>query len=176
MPRRRARQRRASKLIEKIKIEEIKPSSRQNPYIRFEQAKKLYRYAVVGRGPDLPLPGTRKPKCSRTSRSPSKPGERIAIIGPNGIGKTTLMRCSPATCMPTKGTITWVENAQAGYMPQDPQAEFAKKTDLFTWMSEWRGKVGRRPGRPRHARAAAVLGRRDPQSPSTCFRAARRAA
>jgi ATPase subunit of ABC transporter with duplicated ATPase domains len=25
-------------------------------------------------------------------------------------------------------------------MPQDPQAEFAKKTDLFTWMSEWRAK------------------------------------
>jgi ATPase subunit of ABC transporter with duplicated ATPase domains len=33
--------------LEKIKIEEIKPSSRQNPYIRFEQAKKLYRSAVT---------------------------------------------------------------------------------------------------------------------------------
>jgi len=31
------------RLIEKIKIEEVRPSSRQNPYIRFEQAKKLYR-------------------------------------------------------------------------------------------------------------------------------------
>jgi ATPase subunit of ABC transporter with duplicated ATPase domains len=39
---------------------------------------------------------------------------------------------------PTHGTIKWVENAQPGYMPQDPQAEFAKKMDLFTWMSEWR--------------------------------------
>src|ERR1700732_245196 len=34
------------KQLEKIKIEEIRPSSRQNPYIRFEQGKKLYRSAV----------------------------------------------------------------------------------------------------------------------------------
>jgi ATPase subunit of ABC transporter with duplicated ATPase domains len=42
---------------------------------------------------------------------------------------------------PTAGTITWVENADRGYMPQDPQAEFAEKTDLFSWMSEWTGKA-----------------------------------
>jgi ATPase subunit of ABC transporter with duplicated ATPase domains len=28
-----------------------------------------------------------------------------------------------------------------GYLPQDPQAEFAEKVDLFTWMSEWTGKA-----------------------------------
>jgi ATPase subunit of ABC transporter with duplicated ATPase domains len=67
-------------------------------------------------------------------------GERIAIIGPNGIGKTTLMRLLAGELHPSKGKIAWVENAQVGYMPQDPQAEFAKKTDLFTWMSEWRAK------------------------------------
>jgi ATPase subunit of ABC transporter with duplicated ATPase domains len=67
-------------------------------------------------------------------------GERVAIIGPNGIGKTTLMRLLAGDLHQTKGKITWVENAQVGYMPQDPQAEFAKKLDLFTWMSEWRAK------------------------------------
>jgi ATPase subunit of ABC transporter with duplicated ATPase domains len=67
-------------------------------------------------------------------------GERVAIIGPNGIGKTTLMRLLAGDLHQTKGKITWVENAQVGYMPQDPQAEFAKKVDLFTWMSEWRAK------------------------------------
>jgi ATPase subunit of ABC transporter with duplicated ATPase domains len=67
-------------------------------------------------------------------------GERVAIIGPNGVGKTTLMRLLAGDLHPTKGKITWVENAQLGYMPQDPQAEFASKTDLFTWMSQWRAK------------------------------------
>ena len=67
-------------------------------------------------------------------------GERVAIIGANGVGKTTLMRCLAGDLTPTHGRITWVENAQPGYMPQDPQAEFAHKVDLFTWMSEWRAK------------------------------------
>ena len=68
-------------------------------------------------------------------------GERIAIIGPNGVGKTTLMRCLAGELRPTSGRIVWVENAQAGYMPQDPQAEFDDKTDLFSWMSQYTGKA-----------------------------------
>jgi ATPase subunit of ABC transporter with duplicated ATPase domains len=46
------------KQLEKIKIEEIRPSSRQNPYIRFEQAKKLYRSAVTVEGLTFRYPGT----------------------------------------------------------------------------------------------------------------------
>ena len=39
-------------------------------------------------------------------------GERIAIIGANGIGKTTLMRCLAGDLTPHRGTISWVENAE----------------------------------------------------------------
>ena len=67
--------------------------------------------------------------------------QRVAVIGPNGIGKTTLMRCLAGELTPTAGRITWVENAQPGYMPQDPQAEFDSKIDLFSWMSTWTGKA-----------------------------------
>jgi len=67
--------------------------------------------------------------------------DRVAIIGPNGIGKTTLMKCLAGELAPTAGRITWVENAQPGYMPQDPQAEFESKIDLFGWMSQWTGKA-----------------------------------
>jgi ATPase subunit of ABC transporter with duplicated ATPase domains len=68
-------------------------------------------------------------------------GERIAIIGPNGVGKTTLMRCLAGELRPAAGRMVWVENAQPGYMPQDPQAEFDDKTDLFSWMSQYTGKA-----------------------------------
>jgi ATPase subunit of ABC transporter with duplicated ATPase domains len=68
-------------------------------------------------------------------------GERIAIIGPNGVGKTTLMRLLAGELRPSSGRIVWVENAQPGYMPQDPQAEFEDKIDLFGWMSQYTGKA-----------------------------------
>jgi ATPase subunit of ABC transporter with duplicated ATPase domains len=126
--------------IEKIKIEEIRPSSRQNPYIRFEQAKKLYRTAVTVEGLSFRYPGTDSDVFRNLSFT-IEAGQRVAIIGPNGIGKTTLMRCLAGDLTPTTGRVTWVENAQPGYMPQDPQAEFEAKMDLFSWMSTWTGKA-----------------------------------
>ncbi|HEU4486414.1 MAG TPA: ABC-F family ATPase [Povalibacter sp.] len=125
--------------IDKIKIEEIKPSSRQNPYIRFEQARKLYRNAVSVEHLGFTYPGAGSPVLKDVNLT-VEAGERIAIVGANGIGKTTLLRCLAGDLSPTEGSVTWVENAQLGYMPQDPQAEFSEKTDLFTWMSEWRSK------------------------------------
>ena len=115
--------------IEKIKIEEIRPSSRQNPYIRFEQAKKLYRSAVTVEKLSFRYPGTDR-DIFRDLSFTIEAEQRVAIIGPNGIGKTTLMRCLAGELAPTSGRISWVENAQPGYMPQDPQAEFDMKVDL----------------------------------------------
>src|ERR1700692_1109146 len=126
--------------LEKIKIEEIKPSSRQNPYIRFEQGKKLYRSAVTVEKLSFAYPGSAEKVLDSLSFN-VEAGERIAIVGPNGVGKTTLMRCLAGELRPSSGRIAWVENAQPGYMPQDPQAEFDDKIDLFAWMSQYTGKA-----------------------------------
>jgi ATPase subunit of ABC transporter with duplicated ATPase domains len=128
------------KQLEKIKIEEIKPSSRQNPYIRFEQAKKLYRGTVGVEKLSFTYPGADVQVLKNISIT-VEAGDRVAIIGPNGIGKTTLMQLLAGELQPTSGKVSWVENAQPGYMPQDPQAEFVDKMDLFTWMSRFSGKA-----------------------------------
>jgi ATPase subunit of ABC transporter with duplicated ATPase domains len=126
--------------IEKIRIEEVRPSSRQNPYLRFEQGKKLYRSAVKVDKVSFRYPGSDADVLKNVSCN-VEAGDRIAIIGPNGVGKTTLMRLLAGELRPDSGTITWAENAQPGYMPQDPQAEFAEHIDLLTWMSQWTGKA-----------------------------------
>ena len=126
--------------LEKIKLEEVRPSSRQNPYIRFEQRKKLYNSAVAVEELSFRYPGADTDVLRKVSFN-VRAGERIAIIGANGVGKTTLARCLVGELQPTAGRINWVENAEPGYMPQDPQADFREKVDLFTWMSEWTGKA-----------------------------------
>ena len=126
--------------IEKIKIEEIRPSSRQNPYIRFEQLKKLHRSAVNVDRISFNYPGSDVMVLKNVAFN-VEAGDRLAIIGPNGIGKTTLMHCIAGVLRPVSGEIKWVENAEPGYMSQDPQAEFEAKMNLLEWMSQWTGKA-----------------------------------
>jgi ATPase subunit of ABC transporter with duplicated ATPase domains len=123
--------------IDKIKLEEVKPSSRQNPYIRFEQDKKLHRLALelegLGKGFDEDL---------FTDLSLMvEVGERIAVIGPNGIGKSTLLKCLFGELAPSAGSVKWSENAEIGYYAQDHAADFEENRTLFSWMSQW-GKAG----------------------------------
>lgn len=125
------------KQIDKIKVEEMKPSSRQNPFIRFEQDKKLHRVPVEVEGISFTYPDSSSEVLKNISFT-VEVGERVAIIGANGVGKTTLMRCLMGELTPARGKITWAENARIGYMPQDPQAEFVNDVDLMTWMSEWK--------------------------------------
>jgi ATPase subunit of ABC transporter with duplicated ATPase domains len=65
-------------------------------------------------------------------------GSRLAIIGENGVGKTTLLRCLLDEIQPDKGKIQMSENATIGYCPQDNTADFDNSLTLFDWMSQWR--------------------------------------
>ncbi|MBD3671724.1 MAG: ABC-F family ATPase [Gammaproteobacteria bacterium] len=124
-----------AKQIEKIQLEDIKPSSRQSPYIRFEQDKQLYRNA-------LEVVKLSKGYDGETLFSGLdllvEVGERVAVIGPNGIGKTTLMRTLVDDLSPDSGTVKWSENVTIGYYAQDHAEDFSEDMSLFDWMHQWR--------------------------------------
>jgi len=126
-----------AKQIEKIKIEEFKPSSRAYPFVRFEGEKKLHRLAVETEG----LSKSYDRQLFKNFSIMVEAGERIAIIGANGAGKTTLLRCigsGPITGLDADtGRVKWAENANPGYMPQDPTEEFATDLNLTDWMGRW---------------------------------------
>ena len=121
--------------IEKIKVEDVKPSSRQYPFIRFEydEREKLHRQAVelehLGHGFDKPLFSDFSMRVEA--------GEKVAIIGENGVGKTTLLRCLAGDLEPQHGKIKWAEKANLGYFAQDHAADFSKDMNLFDWMQQW---------------------------------------
>jgi ATPase subunit of ABC transporter with duplicated ATPase domains len=119
--------------MEKITLEEVKPSSRVNPYIRFEQSKKLFRQALDVEG--LSKSYDADPIINNLDLK-IEVGERVAIIGPNGIGKTTLLRTLFGDLEKDKGRLKWSENANIGYCAQDHAAEFDEDTGLFEWMSQ----------------------------------------
>jgi ATPase subunit of ABC transporter with duplicated ATPase domains len=121
--------------IEKIQLEDVKPSSRANPFLRFEQEKKLYRLALevrrLGKGYDAL-------SLFRNLNLMVEAGERVAVIGPNGIGKTTLLRALVGDLKPDTGMVKWSENVRLGYFAQDHVADFATDMSLFDWMTQWK--------------------------------------
>ncbi|WP_175871122.1 ABC-F family ATPase [Burkholderia sp. BCC0397] len=123
-----------AKQIDKIKIEEFKPSSRQNPFIRFEFEKKLHNVAVVAEEITKKYERT----IFQNFNLSVQPGERIAIIGENGAGKTTLLRSLLGALPLDHGTVKWSENANVGYMPQDTYEEFPNDITLMDWIDQCR--------------------------------------
>ncbi|MDQ6972423.1 MAG: ABC-F family ATPase, partial [Mariprofundaceae bacterium] len=126
-----------AKQIDKIKLEDVKPSSRVNPYIRFTQDKKLYRIALELKGVSR---GFDEKSLFENLNLMIPVGERVAVIGPNGIGKTTLLRCLAGDLEVDSGSIKWSENVTLGYYAQDHTADFAEGESLFDWMAQWKKK------------------------------------
>ena len=69
-----------------------------------------------------------------------KDNDFLAIIGPNGIGKTTLLRCLQGSMEADGGKVKWSENANIGYCAQDHMHDFEDGKKLFDWMDQWRGE------------------------------------
>lgn len=124
-----------AKQIEKIKLDEVKPSSRVNPFIRFDQTKKLYR--VVLEVQDLAKGYGEEPLFKNLNLMIGV-GERVAVIGPNGIGKSTLLKTLAGDFEPDNGLVKWAENAELGYFAQDHADSFAEDKSLIDWMGQWR--------------------------------------
>jgi len=134
------------KQIEKLKVEDVKPSSRQYPFLRFlvDEKEKLHRLALEvnnlakGYAPGKPL--------FHKFNLQVEAGDKIAIIGPNGVGKTTLLRAllhatgvdAQGAITPDVGNVKWAERARIGYCAQDHASDFPQEDSLLEWMGRWR--------------------------------------
>ena len=142
------------KLIARIRSEtvEVKPSSRQSPYIRFEQTKAMHRQALEVENLTYRYEGADAPVFAGFTTI-FDAGDRVAIVGANGAGKTTLLRTllgvdhggiEPGAAAgeggglaPTNGTARWSENANVGYMAQDVHPDFESDRSLTDWLSRY---------------------------------------
>jgi len=123
--------------IDKIKLDEVKASSRQNPFIRFEQDKKLFRNALAV---EELTKGFDNGPLFKNFNLLLEVGEKIAILGANGVGKSTMLKTLVGELTPDHGTVKWSENAQIGYYAQDHAEDFDNDLTVFDWMSQWKSE------------------------------------
>ncbi len=123
------------KLIDKLKPEDVKPSSRQYPWIRFDydEKQKLHRQAVEIENLTFAYEGSARKIVDNLTLTING-GEKIAVIGENGVGKTTFLKLLMGELQPQYGTLKWAEKAKLGYYAQDHSAEFAGGQSLTDWI------------------------------------------
>lgn len=124
-----------AKKMDKITLDEVKSSSRMTPSISLKQHLKLHRQALVI---EELSHGFEETPLFKNGNIILEAGAKLAVIGENGAGKTTFLRCIMDELTANEGTIKWSENASIGYCPQDSTEDFAGDLSLFDWMSQWR--------------------------------------
>ncbi len=124
-----------AKKMDKISLDEVKVSSRATPFIRFQQDKKLHRQALTLEALSHGFEGE---MLFSNGELILEAGAKLAVIGENGAGKTTFLRCLVNEIEANHGVVKWAENATMGYCPQDSTDDFDCDLTLFEWMSQWR--------------------------------------
>ena len=114
---------------------EMKKSNIQRPYIRFEQNKPAGRDVVIAHQISKQFDG---PSLFTNLNLEVMRGEKVAIIGGNGVGKTTLLRILLGEVTPDKGTVKWGAGMTWGYYAQDYRAQIpADETTAFDWLMQF---------------------------------------
>ncbi len=104
------------KQIEKIEVEELPQTSRRAPLFRFEQRRPSGKDVLAVES--LSKAFGDKQVLSDVSFSVRR-GERVAIIGANGLGKSTLLKLLVDRLEPNAGRIAWGHETHLGYFAQD---------------------------------------------------------
>ena len=123
--------------IKKIKLNKIKKSTRVYPFIRFKQEIKVHNKVLEIENISKSFENVEIIKKFSTIVNS---GDKVAIIGKSGIGKTTFIRCLVENNFIDSGVVKWSENVNLGYFPQNSINQFKENISLFDWMNQWRYK------------------------------------
>jgi ATPase subunit of ABC transporter with duplicated ATPase domains len=121
------------KLLGKIELETVKPSSRVSPYIRFNPRQRLgdkvIRVDRISKGYDRTL--------FQDFSCEIMPREKIAIIGKNGVGKTTLLKTLCGLIQPDSGSVVLGNTIQFSIFPQDPGEVLDPSMQALDWLKQY---------------------------------------
>ncbi len=122
------------KEIQRLAPEDLKRSNIQRPYIRFEQNKPSGRKVVAAENISKSFDGN---TIFEGLNLEVARGDKVAIIGGNGVGKTTLIRCLLGETSPDGGEVTWGNGMVQGYYPQDTAGQIEPGVSMSDWLMRY---------------------------------------
>lgn len=122
------------KILEKIELEEITPSSRKYPYIDFKLEKPTGNDILEVKNLCKTVDGERI--LNKVSFTIQK-GDKIAILGENDLAKTTLLNLLAGVEKYDKGEIIWGKTIVPSYLPQDNSMYFEENLSILDWIGQY---------------------------------------
>jgi len=122
-----------AKMIEKIELPDIKNSSRAWPHFHFVPIRQSGKQVLKVKNLSKEF---RDKKLFSNLNFEIGRGEKIAIIGENGIGKSTLLKILLSQIEPTHGEFEWGHETHISYFSQDHHELLNKKSTVLEWLSE----------------------------------------
>lgn len=126
------------KQLEKITLDDIKPSSRKYPFIKFEMERELGNDLVKVENVSHTI------DCEKILDNVSfiiRPGEKVALLSRNDLATTTLMQILAGEIEPDEGTVTWGQTTSQSYMSKDLNASFDNdELSILDWLRQFATK------------------------------------
>jgi ATPase subunit of ABC transporter with duplicated ATPase domains len=121
------------KLLDKITLDDIRPSSRKYPFIQFKAERAAGKDVVLVQ--NLRKSAGGEVLFEGLNFSISR-GERVALVGDDRV-VSALLDILGGASQPDAGTVTWGRSAQVAYFPKDNNAYFAESKSVLEWLRQY---------------------------------------
>ena len=122
------------KALEKIQLDEIKPSSRKYPYIDFRPSREIGNEVLLVEGLSKTIDGV---KIRDNVSFIVNREDKIAFVGSNELAKTTLFKIITGEMEPDEGTYKWGVTTSQSYFPKDNTKIFDTDLIIVDWLTQF---------------------------------------
>jgi ATPase subunit of ABC transporter with duplicated ATPase domains len=120
--------------LEKIELDTIKPSSRQYPYIVFKPNREIGNDVLEVKNLSKTINGI---KVLDNISFIVNRTDKMALVGPNELAKTTLMQILSGEMEPDSGDYKWGVTTSQSYFPKDNTPEFKSEDTIVEWLTQY---------------------------------------
>ena len=120
--------------LEKIQLDEIKPSSRKYPYIDFRPNREIGNEVLTVEGISKTIDGV---KVLDNISFILGHDDKVAFVGGNEFAKTTLFQILAGELEPDEGTYKWGVTTSQAYFPKDNSREFDNDDTIVDWLTQY---------------------------------------
>jgi ATPase subunit of ABC transporter with duplicated ATPase domains len=125
------------KQLDKITLDDIKPSSRKYPFIKFTPEREIGNDLLRVENVTKTIDGQ---KVLDNVSFILRPGDKTAFISRSDVTTSILMQLIAGTMEPDSGTITWGVTTNRAYMPKDLNPEFSDDLNILEWLRQFASK------------------------------------